>query len=266
MKINLDSLAIEVTRRCNLKCPHCMRGPSQNIDMTKETMYAALHMFDSVDHICFSGGEPLLNPDLIIYALDIIIEEELDVHNVSITTNGQIFSKPLVDALNRFNRYRNIKYREKYSDSEINELLNKGFHKVENVRITFSTDKYHKEVSEEVRDDYKRYLDPDVKITDYAVRDESLLKTGFSQIGKQFDYSKQKISYYQRDNSLNVLEMPYITVKGYIAPSGDGSYDDIDKSNMGHISETSFEEALYKYGEEVFKQYNDSNINKSSKK
>ena len=151
MKINLYNLAIEVTRRCNLKCPHCMRGPSQNIDMTRETMYMALYMFDSVEHITFSGGEPLLNPDLIIYAIDTIIEEELKVDNISITTNGQLFSKPLVDALNRFNRYRNIKYREKYSDSEINEMVKKRIHKVENVRITFSTDKYHKEVSEEVR-------------------------------------------------------------------------------------------------------------------
>ena len=59
--------------------------------------------------------------------------------------------------------------------------------------------------------------------------------------------------------------MPYITVKGYLAPSGDGEYNDMDKFNMGHISETSFEEALYKYGEEVLKQYNDSNMKKSSK-
>ena len=28
-----DNIMIEVTRRCNLRCEHCMRGEPQNIDM-----------------------------------------------------------------------------------------------------------------------------------------------------------------------------------------------------------------------------------------
>ena len=31
--ISIDSLVLEITRRCNMSCEHCMRGEAQNIDM-----------------------------------------------------------------------------------------------------------------------------------------------------------------------------------------------------------------------------------------
>ena len=36
MKFDIQSLTLEVTRRCNLACEHCMRGDAQNVDMTYE--------------------------------------------------------------------------------------------------------------------------------------------------------------------------------------------------------------------------------------
>ena len=32
------SLILEVTRRCNMCCAHCLRGEAENIDMQKETI------------------------------------------------------------------------------------------------------------------------------------------------------------------------------------------------------------------------------------
>lgn len=34
MKLSLNDVAFEPTRRCNLVCHHCMRGPGQNMDMS----------------------------------------------------------------------------------------------------------------------------------------------------------------------------------------------------------------------------------------
>ena len=31
--VELNSMAIEVTRRCNMACPHCLRGEAQGINI-----------------------------------------------------------------------------------------------------------------------------------------------------------------------------------------------------------------------------------------
>ena len=37
-----DSLAVEVTRRCNMHCAHCLRGEAENKDISYEVMDALL--------------------------------------------------------------------------------------------------------------------------------------------------------------------------------------------------------------------------------
>ena len=56
MKFILNDLAIETTRRCNMKCEHCMRGLSQNIDITPELIDMIFDNAEiaSINHICFS--------------------------------------------------------------------------------------------------------------------------------------------------------------------------------------------------------------------
>ena len=100
----LESLALESTRKCNLKCGHCMRGPSQNIDLTNEIIDTFFNNNDikRISNIIFSGGEPTLNPEIIVYTINKIITENIDVCNIAMVTNGQIFNKEIVDAFNRF--------------------------------------------------------------------------------------------------------------------------------------------------------------------
>lgn len=48
--IEAADFAIEVTRRCNMCCDHCLRGMAQNLDIIVLP-----------DHVFFTGGEPFLN-------------------------------------------------------------------------------------------------------------------------------------------------------------------------------------------------------------
>jgi organic radical activating enzyme len=57
---------LEVTRRCNLKCAHCLNGDAENVDMPEDVFRKILNTFDEIYEIQFSGGEPLLVPDLMI--------------------------------------------------------------------------------------------------------------------------------------------------------------------------------------------------------
>ena len=51
-----------------------MRGPSQNVNISKEDVDLILNMITKeniiVNAIVFSGGKPTLNKDMIIYIID----------------------------------------------------------------------------------------------------------------------------------------------------------------------------------------------------
>ena len=61
-KLNVRSLAIETTRRCNMQCEHCMRGDAQNKDMSMETLDRLFRRLGRIIEIVPTGGEPALNP------------------------------------------------------------------------------------------------------------------------------------------------------------------------------------------------------------
>ncbi len=46
MRFALHQLVLETTRRCNIRCKHCMRGESQNINLTKETVTQVLNYLE----------------------------------------------------------------------------------------------------------------------------------------------------------------------------------------------------------------------------
>ena len=258
MKFILNDLAIETTRRCNMKCEHCMRGLSQNIDITPALIDMIFDNAEiaSINHICFSGGEPTLNPNIIIYTINKIINENLDVAEIAMVTNGQIFNKDLADAFNRFNDYRNQKTKEqlKMHYSKLDEEILDGLIQANtnnHVRITFSNDRFHYPIRQEVKDSYKKMC-KGARITEYAVDDKDIYKTGFANTGKNFDYKLDQINYFKDGDFYFVIGNIYITATGYMTSEGMGEYNDMDRLNMGHISDTTLQEALSKYGNPVF--------------
>lgn len=78
-KLKLQNLAIELTKRCNLDCAHCLKGESQKVDISKETIDNIFSQIDSIGRLFLTGGEPTLASD----ALENIIES-IKKYNVSI--------------------------------------------------------------------------------------------------------------------------------------------------------------------------------------
>lgn len=261
MGFNLYLLALETTRRCNMQCAHCMRGKSQYINLTEELVDEILNNKEIIliDSICFSGGEPTLNPKIIIYTINKIIEENIDVRELVMVTNGQIFDKELVEAFNRFNDYCNQRIKkslqEKYKnfisigedfiDNQIK--LNTDNH----VRITFSTDKYHSSIKEETKMLYKKFS-KGLNITEHSVSDDKVYRTGFANFGKEFNYKLEDLRYYQEKENYAIIDIVYLTATGYLTSEGMGQYSDMDRINMGHISEINLRDILIKYGKPIF--------------
>jgi hypothetical protein len=63
--------------------------------MTRETVDKVLDNFSRINCISFTGGEPLLNADIIIYALQQIRARGIELGSFYIVTNGSIRNKEL---------------------------------------------------------------------------------------------------------------------------------------------------------------------------
>lgn len=59
MNIEVNNLILEVTRRCNMHCAHCLRGNAQSIDMPPNLIKNVLKTIDGALSVTFTGGSPL---------------------------------------------------------------------------------------------------------------------------------------------------------------------------------------------------------------
>ena len=94
-KIYVSQLAIEVTRRCNMACDHCMRGDAQNIDIDLSHIDKIIDMCDSISNVTFTGGEPTLNLEAIRYTFEKMRHKYGYIPGFYIVTNGKANSREL---------------------------------------------------------------------------------------------------------------------------------------------------------------------------
>jgi len=96
-RVTIDRLAIEVTRRCNMSCEHCMRGEPEDLDMTRELIGSLFSKVDSIGTLIFGGGESSLVPEVIEMIVECARFYGVSIGNFDVTTNGsQITSEFLV--------------------------------------------------------------------------------------------------------------------------------------------------------------------------
>ena len=101
MEFYLSSLVLEVTRRCNMTCAHCMRGDAQNKDISTTVIDRLLDSVEGhgIGSVTLTGGEPSLNVPAIQYFVDQVQSRKIGVGSFYCVTNGKVESLPLVHAL-----------------------------------------------------------------------------------------------------------------------------------------------------------------------
>lgn len=104
-KLAFNDLSIEITRRCNLSCQHCMRGEAENLDMSNEVIDQLLDRTTEIGYLGFTGGEPLLNLDGIEYFLNKMKQNNIPLKKLEIVTNGTILSERFANILKDFYRW-----------------------------------------------------------------------------------------------------------------------------------------------------------------
>lgn len=130
-KFKLYKIDIEITRKCQLNCYHCLRGDSQQIDMDNKIIDTFFSQCEIIHVIEITGGEPLSNVSGIRYLLDVLKKYNVVVKQLFITTNGVAFSDEIANLMKDFYDYI-------FSVNSIDDYKQRNiFH------LYISKDKYH---------------------------------------------------------------------------------------------------------------------------
>jgi hypothetical protein len=89
MPIFADHVVIEVTRRCNMVCNHCLRGKAQMKDIPSEFVDSLLDQLSYISQITFTGGEPTLAVDRIRYIFEGIKKRGITLGCFYVKTNAK---------------------------------------------------------------------------------------------------------------------------------------------------------------------------------
>ena len=104
-KITFANLIIEITRRCNQTCIHCMRGDAQERDISLDDLSSLLAYTNGIYSLQITGGEPFLNLDALQFMIDEIKRNHIFLGQFSIITNGTIRNDAVVKVVKDFSEY-----------------------------------------------------------------------------------------------------------------------------------------------------------------
>lgn len=191
----IEELIIEVTRRCNMSCPHCLRGDAENLNVGFNYIDRVLEDVSRIGYIVFTGGEPSLNIPAIIHTLNRCKEKNIDVENFYVVTNGKLVSWDFIVALMEWNCF--VSSRETPS-------------------VALSRDIYHEEINEE---NIQRLRG--LSFFSEEEKNNNTFEYGLIDEGraKELSVNKRKKHYYVNDYELCDSE---IVVNGQIYLSADG--------------------------------------------
>lgn len=146
-KIVFNQLTVEVTRRCNMACGHCLRGDAENVDLTGLDIDGVLDQTEAIGRLIITGGEPLLNLRAIQYLANGIARRGIPLMRVQIITNGLLYDGGFVALAKRFSEI-----------SRLTQVYGYGIDEREPWRVSvgISLDRYHK-ATEICKKNYIRY-------------------------------------------------------------------------------------------------------------
>ncbi len=227
----VNDLTLEITRRCNMRCAHCMRGAPQRLDMTEEVIRCVFRQIDSIGTLSITGGEPSLKPELIHEIWQQMVWQKVSMGYFYVVTNGRSTYKrqAFLEALDKL---------EGWSDEK--ELC----------CMVVSQDQFHKWDHEpsfryfhEALDDYGEWFSRDyIKLGErkdpiinvIAEGRGVTMGTGNSDIRQQEPW---KVTEYNGEMSVDE-ESIAISANGNVTSSCDMSFARIDKEHKGNILET----------------------------
>ena len=242
-KVRAANLIIEVTRRCNMECPHCLRGDAENKDISKETVDTLLDQITEITSLTFTGGEPMLNMNGMRYIMSELVRREIPVYHVWFATNGTIYDDSFMRDYRNFIHYCGEWVDEICGSQRGGEYGGPGW-------LSVSTDQYHDDIDAEnlhLYRDFTFYSDEKEK----EIKIGGLLDEGRAYENGMGDLPLSADTLLCVDveaDYLSVDDILYINARGDVMAECNASYETQDDIAFGNLSEKSLLDMFVDYG------------------
>ena len=230
---------LELTRRCDMTCSHCLRGDAQGVDMSEHTLITALRLFEGVtSEIGIGGGEPTLKPALLSRLRHSIIWTGIFPDTITLVTNGKRLVKEIA----------NVEYDDydEYGDmiaGPANDAIRELSWNAD-IEISVSVDRWHGTEATQRLNTIESSFEyfPKVRVSSQGPVSPSNL----IGIGRAKGYRALEVYLAEECHDIGSYQMMYVTVKGDIYISCDMSYkmyDSLTRSKicLGNVHTTDFE-------------------------
>lgn len=261
MKLSVTDLALEITRRCNMRCEHCLRGDAEGIDMTKQAMESVFAATEEIMTLTFTGGEPSLAPDLIRYALTCARKYKTKVHEVYLATNGLQVPEKFLLALRAWHMYClscEASCPEKYTSTNgIRRIVDaRNAYEATGVFVDISMDRFHDDIP--VENVLRLCALPNIRTDKYRDPNDDgwVLNVGkayWNGIGEPGAGSDRPWAYGETSGILDIRldhrglasydGMIYVNACGQVLKYCDYPYEEQDEHVLGEIDPVQFDPA-----------------------
>ena len=234
-KVYVRDLVLEVTRKCDLKCGHCLRGDVQELNMEYELVRKIILEDSSwsFNSVVFSGGEPFLNPYIISYFIEVLdmtknLRGNNKVENFEsfyLKTNGNHESMLILTSLLKLYSMAN------YKDICSLEVSADGFH-------------FPKQIPDEF--DGVSFFNPPIKNEFLLHSNDWIINEGRAEqneIGRRRKEDSALLYYFDYDDDADKRDIHvdtlYIAANGNVIGNCDCSFERIDNESMGNVYDDS---------------------------
>jgi hypothetical protein len=239
-KLTIDNAMIEITRRCNMTCEHCLRGDMQNKEISDAHIDEFFSRVSYIGNLTITGGEPSIAVHKINAIIDAAKRHGVDIGSFYIATNAKVVSDEFLIALIRLHCY--------CSDNEASAVnySNDYYHdpmRDENIKrlsvFSFVSPKYSEDYMPEMGE--YEINEGRAKENGIGIRDEK----GISK--RNFD----RENYMYESTITSELEV-YLNAKGNIIAGCDWSFKSQDRKSLiickvGEMSVEAFEKYLDRF-------------------
>lgn len=267
IKLHYLNLMLEVTRRCELRCEHCMRGEPQDLDMSDEILEKVFSQVDGIYHLSLTGGEPFLVPEVIEKMVDIIIEKGIKVWRCTSVDNGFILDERAEKCIKAFNRLGEYIVNSVWKDAEVREEEKDRLP----ISIAISNSEFHANNIELAIETYKKYATEYTEIMDQGDWETGLVDKNGNKI-KNRDTKKSRrwlikegraktndlkgasytsctycVDFYKEKGKRAVATSIQVCANGNVTMAEPISFETMDNKSMGNILEEELSCLIHKW-------------------
>ena len=240
--MELDNFVIEITRKCNLACAHCLRGTAQCKDMNPEILRQFLTDNDItyISTVSFTGGEPTLNLPFFDDFINICNELDVGVGSFYIVVNGVKVPDEFIITVAKLYAFCDDNEISQVQVSQSEYYLNQDDREISKLKC------------------FKFFERRTTSEKKYLIREgnaETLLSG--THYGRRADIEgacKEFIDEWDDEDNDRIYGTVYLNCNGDILPDCDLSYDSQNNYSLGNVDDVTLVEIIgqlkEKYGED----------------